>query len=209
MHTGLRVAVLVSVLTFTLVAASGEASARDRFLGVGWGGAWGVQIDKGMENVPGVGFKEYFAFDANFEFRFFVANEFSIDFNFDIGETIRMREDWLSGSTAGNVGAFKVFAHFWVPQGDGKFFAPAPFIGFRGVDFGGISNLTIFEIGSRIGGEVYVTEELTMGFYGRPSFHVATGSTSFWGTSTSSSNPGFEAVFEMTWTIHLPVPRPE
>lgn len=205
MHNGLRVAVLGLVLAFTLVAASGEASARDRFLGIGWGGAWGVQIDKGMSGGDA---KNYFAFDANFEFRFFPSNNFSLDFSFDIGETIRMHQDWASGSSAVEAGAFKVYAHFWVPQGDGKFFAPAPFIGFRGINYG-FANATIFEIGSRIGGEVYVSEELTMGFYGRPSFHVTTGTSSWFGQSTSSSNPGFEAVFEITWTIHLPVPRPE
>ncbi len=211
MHTGWRFLIVGCVLAFTITAMSGEAAARDRLLGIGWGGAWGVQVDKDMDIFFEAGDKAYFAFDANFEIRLFPTNDISIDFSFDIGETIRMYEDWPDDATKSSldVGAFKVYAHFWVPQGDGKFFSVAPFIGLRGFDWAGIATATVFEIGSRIGGEVYITDEMTMGFYGRPSFHVTGSAYDYWGMSDSESTPGFEAVFEMTWTVHLPIPRPE
>ena len=197
---GITSVVLGCVLLLGSLTVAGDADARDRFLGASWGGAWGVSADKGAPDPD-------FAFDANIEFRLFVTNDISIDFSFDIGETIRMHQDWAGGSSVVQAGAFKAYGHFWIPQGDGKFFCLAPFIGVRGVSWGGAS-VNIFEVGSRIGGEVYVTETMTMGFYGRPSFHVSGGSYSIWGVSSSVTTPGFEAVFEMTWTIHLPVPRP-
>lgn len=202
---------VLGIVLFVCGAVAGEASARDRLLGITWGGAWGVQVAKSITDDPTSDAGDHFAFDANFEFRFFPANHISVDLNFDIGETIRMDQEWqqLAPYVSRRVGAFKAFGHFWIPLGDGQFFCVAPFFGIRGVSFPGYGSFTVFEVGSRIGGEFYATDSLTIGFYGRPSFRVDRITVNnIWVGTASEAGPGFEAVFELTFTIHLPIPRP-
>ncbi len=211
MQTKSSFVVLGCAVVMACTLCVGEASARDRLLGITWGGAWGVQLTEYIDENPYSDAADNFAFDGNFEFRFFPANNISVDLNFDIGETIRLNEDMQQYQpyVSRRVGAFKAFGHFWIPTGEDQFFCVAPFIGIKGVSWAGYGSFNTFEVGSRIGGEFYAADALTIGFYGRPSFRVDRATVNYWGANLSESGVGFEAVFEMTFTIHLPVPRPE
>lgn len=88
-------------------------------------------------------------------------------------------------------GNFKFFVHIHKDPAADRYFAIAPYVGGAGMPGYGM-----FLAGARIGGEVWLQDNFTLGFYGRPG--ICLGEAAFMG----------EFVFEVTAQVSLPVPRP-